>query len=89
MSGKIETEYVISTQGLTKEYKGATVLNDLDLNVEKNSIFGFLGPNGAGKTTTMKLLCGLIKPSRGGGTVFGYDIRSSSIPIRSLSILSI
>jgi ABC-2 type transport system ATP-binding protein len=83
MSSKIETEYVISTQGLTKEYKGATVLNDLDLNVEKNSIFGFLGPNGAGKTTTMKLLCGLIKPSRGGGTVFGYDIQSSSIPIRS------
>jgi len=38
----MQTEYAIDTQGLTKEYKGTTVLNNLDLKVKKNSIFGFL-----------------------------------------------
>ncbi len=75
--------YVIQTQGLTKTYSGIPVLNSLDLNVTKGSIFGFLGPNGAGKTTTMKLLLGLIKPSSGGGTVLGNNIAHSSIGIRS------
>ena len=75
--------YVIQTQGLTKTYDGVPVLNSLDLNVNKGSIFGFLGSNGAGKTTTMKLLLGLIIPSSGGGTIFGNDITRSSIEIRS------
>ncbi|OLS26688.1 MAG: putative ABC transporter ATP-binding protein YxlF [Candidatus Heimdallarchaeota archaeon LC_3] len=75
--------YVIQTQGLTKTYSGVPVLNSLDLNVTKGSIFGFLGPNGAGKTTTMKLLLGLITPSSGSGTIFGSDITRSSIKIRS------
>ncbi len=74
---------VIQTQGLTKTYGGIPVLNDLDLNVTKGSIFGFLGPNGAGKTTTMKLLLGLIKTTSGSGTVLGNDIASSNIEVRS------
>ncbi|MFX1538101.1 MAG: ABC transporter ATP-binding protein [Promethearchaeota archaeon] len=76
-------EIVISTKGLTKVYDDVTALNSLDLEVPKNSIFGFLGPNGAGKTTTIKLLLGLIKPTRGSGTVFGKDIVKESMEIRS------
>ena len=73
---------VISTRGLTKSYNGTPVLKSLDLKVPKNSIFGFLGPNGAGKSTTIKLLLGLIKPTSGGGTLFGLDIVRDSADIR-------
>ena len=74
---------VIQTQDLTKTYKNVPALEGLNLTVHKNSIFGFLGPNGAGKTTTIKLLLGLIHPTRGGGTVFGLDILRDSVDIRA------
>lgn len=74
---------VIQTDGLSKQYDRISVLNGLNLKVPQHSIFGFLGPNGAGKTTTMKLLLGLIKPSSGHGTVFGYDIVEDSLAIRA------
>ena len=73
---------VIHTEGLSKTYKNARVLNNLNLQVPRNSIFGFLGPNGAGKSTTIKLLLGLIKPSGGKAAVFGQDIQQSSVDIR-------
>jgi ABC-type multidrug transport system ATPase subunit len=50
-----KNDLVISTQGLSKSYGDIHALQSLDLQVPKNSIFGFLGPNGAGKTTTIKL----------------------------------
>ena len=53
--------FVISTQGLTKTYKGVNALQDLTLRVPRGSICGFLGPNGAGKSTTIKLLLGLTR----------------------------
>jgi ABC-2 type transport system ATP-binding protein len=74
---------VIQTRDLTKTYKGVMALGALNLEVSPNSIFGFLGPNGAGKTTTIKLLLGLIRPTRGGGTVFGMDILRESVDIRA------
>jgi ABC-2 type transport system ATP-binding protein len=73
---------VIWTQGLSKAYKGTKVLDGLNLNVPRNSIFGFLGPNGAGKSTTIKLLLGLIRPSEGRASVFGQDIQQDSVGIR-------
>ncbi len=76
-------DVVIQTHGLGKSYGDVTALKALDMTVAKNSIFGFLGPNGAGKTTTIKLLLGLIFPTRGGATVFGHDIVRESVAIRS------
>lgn len=73
---------VIQTRGLSKTYKEVRALNGLDLNVPKNSIFGFLGPNGSGKSTTIKLLLGLIRPTAGSATVFGEDIQRGSVAIR-------
>jgi len=73
---------VIETHNLGKAYKGVEALKDLNLTVQEHSIFGFLGPNGAGKTTTMKILLGLIKPTSGGGTIFGHDIVRESVAIR-------
>jgi ABC-2 type transport system ATP-binding protein len=75
--------YVIQTKNLGKSYNGVDALKSLDLTVSKNSIFAFLGPNGAGKTTTIKLLLGLIRPTRGGGTIFGQDIVKDSVSIRA------
>ena len=76
-------DLVIQTDGLGKSFGPVHALKSLDLRVPRHSIFGFLGPNGAGKTTAMKLLLGLIRPTSGGGTVFGQDIVRDSIAIRS------
>lgn len=76
------TSFVVHTQDLSKSYDDIRALKSLDLKVPENSIFGFLGPNGAGKTTTIKLLLGLIRPTKGGGAVFGKDIVCESIKIR-------
>jgi ABC-2 type transport system ATP-binding protein len=78
-----QTETIIRTHNLTKSFKGVHALKNLNLEVHKNSIFGFLGPNGAGKTTTIKLLLGLIFPTSGGAEVFGMDILKSSTEIRT------
>jgi ABC-2 type transport system ATP-binding protein len=68
---------------LKKSYRRVQALKPLDLTVPKNSIFGFLGPNGAGKTTAIKLLLGLARPTAGTATVFGRDIATESVEIRS------
>jgi ABC-2 type transport system ATP-binding protein len=61
----------IHMENLTKTYDGKiTALNGLSLDIPQGGIFGFLGPNGAGKTTTVKLLTGLLKPTKGTCTVF-------------------
>jgi ABC-2 type transport system ATP-binding protein len=73
---------VIHTHGLSKLYKGVNALDRLDLQVPKNSIYGFLGPNGAGKSTTIKLLLGLIQPTSGKALVFGRDITRESLAVR-------
>jgi len=77
-----QSEYLIETKNLSKNYNGVIALENLNLHVKKNSIFGFLGPNGAGKTTTIKLLLGLIHPTAGDGRVFDHDITRESLKIR-------
>src|SRR5512139_2216260 len=76
------TDCVIDTRGLSKTYKGVNALQPLDLQVQKNTIYGFLGPNGAGKSTTIKLLLGLSRPTSGTAAVFGQDIVRNSTEIR-------
>ena len=49
-------------------------MRDVSLDVRRGEIFGILGPNGAGKSTTIRMLCGILDPTGGGGTVVGYDI---------------
>jgi ABC-2 type transport system ATP-binding protein len=63
----------ISTQGLTKRYRGVAAVDSLDLSVSPGEIYGFLGPNGAGKTTTMRMLLGLVRPDAGTVRLFGAD----------------
>lgn len=65
----------ITVKELRKEYDGFTAVDSLNFEIEKEEIFGIVGPNGAGKTTTLKMLSGLITPTRGSITVQGMDIR--------------
>ena len=68
---------VIKCEGLSKYYgKGGEIraVDGLDLEVYEGETFGLLGPNGSGKTTTVRLLNGIIKPTRGIATVNGFDI---------------
>ena len=64
----------VEVSHLTRRFGGFTAVGDLSFTVRRGEIFGFLGPNGAGKSTTIRMLCGLLAPSEGGGTVGGYDV---------------
>ena len=62
----------LETHGLVKHFRGSAVVDHVDLRVNSGEIVGLLGPNGAGKTTTLKLLSGVINPSRGKALVMGH-----------------
>ena len=72
----------ISVHGLVKRYGGRAVVDNVSLSVERGEIAGFLGPNGSGKTTTIRLMCGLLTPDAGEGTVLGRDIRTEGRAIK-------
>lgn len=67
-------EPAVRVSGLTRRFGDFTAVNAIGFEVPKGEIFGFLGPNGAGKSTTIRMLCGLLTPTEGGGTVGGFDI---------------
>lgn len=66
-------EYVIETKNLTKRYSGKIVADNVNLHVQKGSIYGLLGRNGAGKTTVMKMMLRLAAPTGGRIFLFGED----------------
>ena len=65
----------LAATNLTKVIGHRTIVDDVSFELRPGEVFGFLGPNGAGKTTTIRMLVGLIKPTRGAVTICGYDIR--------------
>ncbi len=72
----------VKVEHLTRRFGSFTAVDDIGFQVKKGEIFGFLGPNGAGKSTTIRMLCGLLSPSSGTGTVAGYDILSETEQIK-------
>jgi len=70
---------MIETRGLTKNYGKLLAVNNLSFTVNSGEIYGFLGPNGAGKTTTIKMITGLLKPTRGTALIDGVDILKNPI----------
>ncbi len=62
---------IVRTTGLTKRYRDAAAVNNLNMSVKEGRIYGFLGPNGAGKTTTLKMLLGLVRPTAGEIEIMG------------------
>jgi ABC-2 type transport system ATP-binding protein len=75
------TETVVSVRGLTKVFKDfwnrpkARAVDGVDFDVRRGEVFGLLGPNGSGKSTTVKLLLGLLYPTKGHIEVFGHSPR--------------
>ena len=67
-------EYILETQGLTKEFKGFVAVNNVDLKVRRGHIHALIGPNGAGKTTFFNLLTKFLPPTRGTIRYGGVDI---------------
>jgi len=78
----VSEDKVIDVRGMTKRFGKRTVVDNVDLTVRRGEIVGFLGPNGSGKTTTIRLICGLLTPDAGEGTVLGLDVRSQSAEIK-------
>lgn len=70
----MEADLAIEVIDLSKQFGAFKAVNDVSLSIKKGEIFGLLGPNGAGKSTTIKMLCGILLPSGGSGTVNGYDV---------------
>ena len=64
-------EYILCTNGLTKQYRKFKALNNLNMHVPKGAIYGFVGKNGAGKTTLIRLICGLQEPTNGEYSLYG------------------
>ncbi len=58
-------EYVLQTQGLTKEFRGFTAVKNVNLNVRRGTIHALIGPNGAGKTTCFNLITKFLPPTAG------------------------
>ena len=58
-------DMILKTIDLCKSFSGQMAVNNISLNIEKNSVYGLLGPNGAGKSTTLKMITGILKPNSG------------------------
>ncbi len=74
---------MIKIKNLTKRYEKLTAVDDLNLEIKENEVFGLLGPNGAGKTTVIHMLATLLKPTSGSATVNGFDIQSQPAKVRA------
>jgi ABC-2 type transport system ATP-binding protein len=77
-----ERETVIVTERLSRRFGDLIAVRDVSLRVYRGEIFGVLGPNGAGKSTTIRMLCGILDPSGGKGTVVGFDVATEAERIK-------
>ena len=72
----------VETFSLVKQFGDFVAVDNIDLQVNRGSFFGFLGPNGAGKSTTIKMLTGLLAPTSGKLRVLGFDISSQPMEVK-------
>lgn len=81
----VKMEPAIHIEHLTKIYDQRLIaVNDMNLDVPQDSVFGLLGPNGAGKTTLLRLLLGLQRPSAGRAEIFGQSCGPNAVGVRSM-----
>ena len=74
--------FAIETGGLMRAFGDVTAVSGMDLSVRKGEMFGLVGPDGAGKSTAIRLLCGILKPTGGKGSVLGFDLASQPEQIK-------
>ncbi len=72
------TPPAIEVAGLTKDFSGVRAVDDLTFRVDTGQVCGLLGPNGAGKTTTLRILVGLLRPTKGTATLLGVPMTPSN-----------
>ena len=77
------TQFAIDVQGLTKIFDNRIAVDNVSLKVKKGSVFGFLGSNGSGKTTMIRMICGILTPSKGTGQCLGLDIETDRDVIKT------
>jgi len=75
-------EPIIITEHLQRRFGDLVAVRDVSLEIFRGEIFGVLGPNGAGKSTTIRMLCGILDPSGGHGTVVGFDVHTQAERIK-------
>jgi ABC-2 type transport system ATP-binding protein len=81
----MERDIAIETRGLSKVFAGTTAVDDVTFTVRRGEVFGFMGHNGAGKTTTLRMLLGLLRPTKGSATLLGHDIIADTLAVRRVT----
>ncbi len=76
-------ELAIEARNLMKTYRDKPAVRDLSLSVRPGVFYGFLGPNGAGKSTTLRMLTGLLKPTRGDVLILGQSIEADPLAVKA------
>lgn len=72
---------IVEVNGLTKKFGKFTAIDNISLTINEGDIYGFIGPNGAGKSTTIKVLLGMLKPTKGTVSIFGKDAWKDAVEI--------
>ncbi|MFC2035123.1 ATP-binding cassette domain-containing protein [Chloroflexota bacterium] len=80
--------FAIQTLSISKKFGNFVAVDGIDLSIKEGELFSLLGPNGAGKTTTLKMLCCLLRPSSGTGTIMGHDIQKDPIAVKQVIDIS-
>ena len=83
MAANESSSNAVVVRELERRFGNFVAVNRVSFSVAQGEIFGFLGPNGAGKSTTIRMMCGILAPTGGGGTVAGYDIRTQPEQIKA------
>ena len=72
-------DLILKTTDLCKNFKGQMAVNNVSLNIQRNSVYGLLGPNGAGKSTTLKMITGILRPTFGSIEFDGHPWQRSDL----------
>ncbi|MDF2501553.1 MAG: ybhF 1 [Anaerosporomusa subterranea] len=75
--------YAVETFDLTRVFGSFVAVNNVSLKIKQGNIYGFLGPNGSGKSTTIRMLCGILTPTAGGGRILGLDLATQGDEIKT------
>jgi ABC-2 type transport system ATP-binding protein len=78
---------IVEIRGLVKRFSDALAVDSIDLDIPAGGVYGFLGPNGAGKTTTIRILAGLLWPTRGSARILGEPVRPGARVLRRVGCL--
>jgi len=78
----VNADLAIQVTDLTKRFGRFVAVDRVSFRVRRGEIFGFLGPNGSGKSTTIRMLCGILLPTSGTGTVARFDVARQPEQVR-------